>query len=245
MRTLHTKPFAYLLFVLSVLLGPGTVVALFLFLYNGSLDLVNLKLREPELLVFDAFLCFAFFIQHSCMIRKSFRESLTRVLPTHYDNAFFAIASGIVLLILLIFWQESAHTLLSFQNSAYWFFRSLFFISLCGFTWCFWALGFLDPFGLKPFLNHLRGASPKPPSFIIRGPYRWVRHPVYFFQIIIIWATPQLTSDRLFFNVLWSIWIVIATILEERDLQASFGNTYTEYQKKVPMIIPIRILPME
>ncbi|MCD6353574.1 MAG: isoprenylcysteine carboxylmethyltransferase family protein [Proteobacteria bacterium] len=235
---------ACILFVLSAILGPGTVVALFLFLYAGSPNLVNLKLSEPALLCVDALLCFAFFIQHSSMIRKSFRRWVTRLLPAHYDNAFFAIASGIVLLVLLLLWQESTHTLLSFQNSGWWFFRALFFLSLSGFAWCFWALGFLDPFGLKPFLNHLRGIPRKPPSFIIRGPYRWVRHPVYFFQIVIIWSTPHLTSDRFLFNVLWSTWIVIATVFEERDLRTSFGDAYTEYQSKVPMLIPCRLRPI-
>jgi protein-S-isoprenylcysteine O-methyltransferase Ste14 len=44
--------------------------------------------------------------------------------------------------------------------------------------------------------------------------------------------------DRLLYNVLWSIWVVIGTFLEERDLVVDFGEPYRDYQRKVPMLIP-------
>jgi len=53
-----------------------------------------------------------------------------------------------------------------------------------------------------------------------------------------IWSCPDMTTDRLLFNVLWTGWIVIGAFLEERDLVAEFGDTYLEYQRKVPMFIP-------
>jgi len=53
-----------------------------------------------------------------------------------------------------------------------------------------------------------------------------------------IWGSPDVTGDRLLFNVLWSIWMVIATQLEERDLSAEFGDGYRRYQRRVPMLVP-------
>jgi protein-S-isoprenylcysteine O-methyltransferase Ste14 len=46
--------------------------------------------------------------------------------------------------------------------------------------------------------------------------------------------------DRLLFNILWSAWIYIGTVLEERDLVEQFGDAYREYQKKVSMLFPLQ-----
>jgi protein-S-isoprenylcysteine O-methyltransferase Ste14 len=68
-----------------------------------------------------------------------------------------------------------------------------------------------------------------------------VRHPLYFFSLIMIWSCPEITMDRLLFNVLWTVWIVMATLFEEKDLVSEFGDQYRQYQAKVPMIIPYKI----
>jgi protein-S-isoprenylcysteine O-methyltransferase Ste14 len=53
-----------------------------------------------------------------------------------------------------------------------------------------------------------------------------------------IWSFPDLTSDRLLFNLLWTAWIVIGTLLEEKDLVNIHGKLYQDYQQRVPMLIP-------
>ena len=82
-------------------------------------------------------------------------------------------------------------------------------------------------------------------SFVVKGPYRWVRHPLYLFMILMIWSSPNLTMDRLLFNGLWTVWIVIGSILEERDLIFEFGDVYREYQQRVPMFIPRGFHPLQ
>ena len=71
------------------------------------------------------------------------------------------------------------------------------------------------------------------------GPYLYVRHPLYTCCLVTFWACPNsLTLDRLLYNVLWSAWVVIGTLLEERDLVQDFGEPYKSYQQEVPMLIP-------
>ena len=81
--------------------------------------------------------------------------------------------------------------------------------------------------------------------FAVRGPYRWVRHPLYSFCLLIIWSCPNITTDRLLYNVVWTLWIIIGSVFEERDLVAAFGEEYRNYQRKVPMLIPNSISPIE
>ena len=75
---------------------------------------------------------------------------------------------------------------------------------------------------------------------VVRGLYRWVRHPLYLAMLMMIWSYPDLTADRLLFNVLFTGWIIVGTVLEERDLVENFGDDYRNYQRRVPMLIPYR-----
>jgi protein-S-isoprenylcysteine O-methyltransferase Ste14 len=226
---------------LAGFLGGGTLMLFMLFLYIGSLKMVNLGIDGTTTLWLNTSLCLAFFIQHSVMIRKSFRQWLSRFIPEEYDSAFFAIVAGVFLLVLIVFWQESAYTIASAQGIWFWLLRGVFLLSIAGFAWSWWALGVFDPFGILPIVDHLRGRERPPISFTARGPYRWVRHPLYILMLLMIWSYPNLTADRLLFNLLCTIWMIIGTVLEERDLVATFGKEYRDYQNKVPMLIPYRL----
>ena len=65
-------------------------------------------------------------------------------------------------------------------------------------------------------------------------------HPLYGLVIVLAWTSPDLSADRLLFNGLFTVWIVIGTVLEERDLVGHFGEPYGEYQRTVPMLVPWR-----
>ena len=84
----------------------------------------------------------------------------------------------------------------------------------------------------------MRCVPPPAAGFVARGLYRYVRHPLYLFTLLLIWGTSRLSTDRLLFNVLWTAWIVVGTKLEERDLLVDFGPAYRRYQAQVPMLIP-------
>ena len=232
---------AYLILALTSLVGAVSLLLLMVFLLAGSLDLVDLGLGEAGRLAWDTLLCFAFFIQHSGMIRRSFRRRLDRFIPSHYQEAFYTVASGIVLLVLLIFWQQSAYTLINLQGSLHWLVRGISFLAIAGFAWSLAALGSFDAFGLNPILAQMRSKQESPMPFVIRGPYRWIRHPLYFFMLVLIWSCPRFSADRLLFNTLWTAWVVVGTVLEERDLVADFGEAYSNYQDEVPMLIPWRV----
>jgi len=235
---------AYVILCLAVLFGGGSLVVFMVFLLAGSPEIVSLNLRAHELLWWDTGLCIAFFIQHSGMVRKSFRQRLARFLPAEYEGAVYAIASGIALLVLMVLWQKSAPTLTVPRGVFRWLFYIAYLLSFAGFIWGARALGVFDPYGLRPILGRLRGTKPRRMLFVIKGPYRWVRHPLYLFMIFMIWSCPDLTGDRLLFNGLWTVWIVIGAILEERDLALEFGDVYREYQRRVPMFFPRRFPPL-
>ena len=113
-------------------------------------------------------------------------------------------------------------------------------LSLVAFVWGGLSLRGFDPFGARAVEKHLRGEPPRPSSLSVRGPYRWVRHPLYLCTLVLIWSCPAPTADRLLFDVLWTGWILVGTALEERDLSAELGQPYRTYQRRVPMLVPWR-----
>lgn len=214
-----------------------------IFLYVGSFNWVNFGLKEPVVLVFDALLCFVFFVQHSTMIRKSFKNRLRNSIPAHYHGAFYSISSGTILLILIILWQDSHLHIFNQQDGIRTLFRVIFFSSLGLLVWGCLALRSFDFFGVEPIVANIKGIKTIAIPFVVRGPYRWVRHPLYLAMLLLIWSCPGISIDRLLFNILWTVWIVVATLLEERDLVDGFGESYLDYQRKVPMLFPRRLRP--
>lgn len=84
--------------------------------------------------------------------------------------------------------------------------------------------------------------APLPPNTLsLDGPYRWVRHPLYFFSLVFLWAIPILSLNILVLNLAFSAYFYIGAIFEERKLVAQFGQAYRNYQHQVPMLIPWRV----
>jgi len=235
---------AYFLLALAYALGCASLGLFGLFLWIGPRPILDLNLATPTALAFDALLAITFFVQHSGMIRKSFRARFANLFPDHYYSAVYAVASGFVLLLLPLLWQPSRLGHFTLEAPLTWLARGIFLATMAGMVWGFGSLKFFDPLGSKPLWAHLRGEPAPAVPLTIRGPYRWVRHPIYALFLVMIWASPEVTVDRLLFNFLWSIWMVIATRLEERDLTAEFGEGYREYQRIVPMLVPHSLRPL-
>ncbi len=68
----------------------------------------------------------------------------------------------------------------------------------------------------------------------------WVRHPLYACILVLFWTNVDLTADLFLLSALWSAWIWVGAMLEERDLVAEFGDAYRAYQRQVPMFFPWR-----
>lgn len=227
--------------VTTVFLGSSSLLLMGLFLFIGSFQLINFEMGAAAALGLDLALCLAFFFQHSCMVRQPFRQFLKHFMPLHYHGAFYTLASGGTLMVLLIFWQDSGIVLLNFEGGLYWLIKFIFISGVAGFIWGVRALKSFDAFGIRPIMARHENRPERAVPLSIRGPYRWVRHPLYFCALVLVWFCPVITADRMLFNIICTLWVVVGTKLEERDLVSEFGSTYQEYQRKVPMLIPWRI----
>lgn len=234
------KWIAYTWIIASFAIGGSSLLMITLFFVTNSFNLFPLPMGEFTKLCFNTFLCFLFFSQHSLMVRKSFRKWLKRHISEEFHMAFYSVVSGITLWVVIVFWQGSGIGLLNPPPVAHWMIRALFFSAVIIAMWSYRSINMFDLLGITHIINKLRNKSYQEIPFTISGPYRWVRHPLYLLNIMMIWSYPDITSDRLLFNILWSTWIIIGAKFEERGLVETFGQKYIEYQQQVPMLIPYR-----
>ena len=72
----------------------------------------------------------------------------------------------------------------------------------------------------------------------VTGFYRWIRHPLYTAALIFIWLSPVMTSSTMALYLGFTLYIVIGSRFEERQLAAEFGQPYLDYRQRVPALIP-------
>jgi len=93
---------------------------------------------------------------------------------------------------------------------------------------------------LRQVYLFLMGKQYKPLPFRTPALYRHVRHPLYLGWLFAFWATPTMTIAHLVFAIATTSYILLAIQFEEKDLVSFYGDDYRRYQKRVPMIVPLR-----
>jgi protein-S-isoprenylcysteine O-methyltransferase Ste14 len=81
-------------------------------------------------------------------------------------------------------------------------------------------------------------------SLMTGGLYRYVRHPLYTFSLLILWLSPTMTLNSFIVYLVLTVYILIGIVFEERKLLRDFGAEYAYYRSVTPMLIPgRRVLP--
>lgn len=192
-----------------------------------------------EALIINSLLLGIFAVQHSVMARPAFKAAWTRIIPEPVERSTYVLLSGLILWLLYWQWQPMTDVIWSVGNETV--AAILVGVYLLG-----WAIVVLSTFlishtnlfGLEQILNHWRGQATPTAKFKTPFLYKFVRHPIYFGFLIVLWVTPVMTVGHLLFAALSTGYIVIGAMLEERDLVTYFGDAYRQYQKRVSMLVP-------
>ena len=75
-------------------------------------------------------------------------------------------------------------------------------------------------------------------KLVTSGFYRYIRHPLYTFGLLILWLSPSVTVNSFVVYLSLTIYILVGAFFEERKLLREFGQVYANYQASTPMLIP-------
>ncbi|MCL6711468.1 isoprenylcysteine carboxylmethyltransferase family protein [Pseudomonas sp. R2.Fl] len=193
-------------------------------------------------LMIDIALLALFAVQHSGMARPAFKRWWTRFVPPPIERSTFVLVSSGVLALLFWQWRPLPQVIWQVDNGLA--SGLLWAVSLLGWLLVLtssFAINHFELFGLRQVWLHARRRSPKDEPFVLRAMYRIVRHPLMLGFLIAFWATPAMSLGHLLFAVVVTGYIVVAVrFLEERDLVAVHGDAYRDYQRRVPMLLPLR-----
>lgn len=193
-----------------------------------------------EALAIDLGLLTVFAVQHSGMARPAFKRWWTRFVPEPAERSTYVLVSSLGMVALFVLWQPIGGVIWRLpEGGGAW--QSVVGFYLAGWVLLLYAtflIDHFDLFGLKQGWRKLTGKPYQPPRFHTPGLYRLVRHPLYIGWLTIFWAAPVMTSAHLLFAVVTTAYILVAIRFEEKDLVDAFGQTYLDYRRDTPMLIP-------
>ena len=73
---------------------------------------------------------------------------------------------------------------------------------------------------------------------VVKGLYKYMRHPLYTFGLLFIWLTPVMSVNMLVLYISLTVYIIIGAYFEERKLLREFGEDYAVYKENTPMLMP-------
>ena len=197
----------------------------------------------PVALAIDLLLLGLFAIQHSGMARPAFKRWWTRYVPAPVERSTYVLASSLALLLLFWQWRPLPSRIWDVDGDiARWALHGLSAVGWLLVLSSTFLINHFDLFGLRQVWRHARGRGPDLDApFVTRAFYRIVRHPIMLGFLVAFWATPTMSLGHLLFALATTGYILLAVkCLEERDLVAIYGDTYRDYQRRVPMILPWR-----
>lgn len=106
-------------------------------------------------------------------------------------------------------------------------------VGAAGYLWCQWefaTFGRGTPAPIDP-----------PRHLVIRGPYRFVRNPMYVSVLVAVlgWTVYlQSSAVLLYAGALWAVLHTFVVVIEEPGLRRRFGDPYVQYCRNVRRWVP-------
>jgi len=173
---------------------------------------------------------------HSLLAAPACKNWLVRRLPA-WSHAYRLFFNASALLLLL---PPLALTLNATGDPIWhcpaWLSWPLTLMALAGF---FWSLRWYDS---REFMgtnqwrrrdHSIHDAGP----LVISPLHRWVRHPWYSLGLVLLWSR-DMNAAWLTSSAIITLYLLIGYRLEEQKLLDMYGETYRDYQRRVPALLP-------
>lgn len=190
------------------------------------------------LIVIGVFL--AYFVLHTLTASLSMKQWVAgrwpEVMPW-YRLAFNALAIILTIPLLVVMFLFPGEILWSWQGIGFYLTSTMAIMALIGFFYSLKHYDLSEFWGTRQ-LKEDNSSVYDQESFHISPFHRYVRHPWYFFALVLIWTRDVSTVQLLVYSMV-TAYFVIGSKFEERKLIAYHGEVYKKYQQKVAGVIPL------
>lgn len=188
----------------------------------------------------DVALLLAFAVPHSVLARDATKRVLARLVPPPAERATYVLVADALLALLLWRWRPFGGPIWDVPGQPW---RAL--------LWAGYALGWVVAVAATFMIDHFdfvglrqaatRPGAYRPPAFRERWLYALVRHPLMLGLLLAFWVTPTMGADHLLFAAVFTGYVAVGVVFEERDLRRHLGEPYRGYARRVPAIVPFRL----
>ncbi|NCF37992.1 MAG: DUF1295 domain-containing protein [Gammaproteobacteria bacterium] len=109
--------------------------------------------------------------------------------------------------------------------------------ALAGFLWSLKYYDVSEFLGLRQ-LSERNASVDDQEQFQLSPLHRWVRHPWYFFALVILW-TRDMNAAMLVTAIMLTLYFIVGSRLEEQKLIRYHGEIYRRYRERVPGLVPL------
>jgi len=182
----------------------------------------------------------AYFILHSLLASLRAKRFVQRRFPATlpaYRLVFNALSILLLLPLLWLVHRDPGPLLWAWEGPWRWLAVALWALAAGGFVGASRAYDMSVFLGLRQWRERRQKAE-DPEALHISSMHRFVRHPWYFFALLILWSRDQHLNQTVFY-ALTTAYLVVGSRLEERKLVRQYGDAYRDYQRKVAGLVPL------
>lgn len=190
------------------------------------------------LIVIGVFL--AYFVLHSITASIALKQWIATRWPAFmpwYRMAFNILASILLIPLLVVMYLFPGETLWSWHGLGFYLTSAAALMAIVGFLYSLAYYDLAEFWGTKQ-LREGNSSVYDQENFHISPFHRYVRHPWYFFALVLIWTRDVSTVQLLVYSLV-TVYFVIGSKIEEQKLIAYHGEVYKKYQQKVAGVIPL------
>ena len=167
-----------------------------------------------------------FALHHSIMARTGAKRWITRFVPPDLERSVYVWIASVLFLAVCLMWQPLPGVVWQAYGAGV----MLYIVQIFGVALTIAAARIVGVWELAG----VRQPDPSTPvEFKADGPFGLVRHPIYLGWVLMVFATPTMTTSRLLFAAVSTLYLIAAIPLEERLLVDTFGEKYRTYQSQM------------
>lgn len=207
------------------------VVSLLYLVYFYVVTLANAAgdpAERRQHIVVNVVLFTAFALHHSLLARSGAKRLVARAMPARFERTLYVWVASLLVVGLCVMWQPVAGIVYRVDE---WARPVMVVVQAAGAMVVLLAARAMSAFELAGI--HQAAGRTRPGTLKVVGPFRLVRHPIYLGWVLMVFATPLMTANRLLFAMISTLYLILAIPWEERSLVAEHGDQYRAYQRRV------------